>query len=246
MSRRPMIPSRCLAAVLSFAVVALAPPILASETPPARSITVSGEAERAVTPDRAQLTLTVEVRQATVDGARTEANRRIDALLRLMSALALPKTDIDSTALEVRPEFSWNPQTGSQRLKGYLVVRSVRVKLTDLDKLGPLLERGMSAGANQISAPAFTHSRREALLREVLGTATLDARRNAEAAAAGIGMTVGPAQRIEILDEGGGPQPMVLGMMRAAEAPDATAEASYQPAQLTLKARVRATFDLAP
>lgn len=244
MSRRPM--SVLQGVSVALAILVLTVPVRANESLPARSITVSGEAEREVMPDRAQLSLTAEVRQATVDGARTEANRRIDSLLRLLSDLKVPKSDIDSTILEVRPEFTWNPQTGTQRLQGYLVVRSVRVKLTDLDKLGALLERGMTAGANQISAPTFTHSRREALLREVLGTATLDARRNAEAAAAGIGMNVGPAQRIEILEESGGPQPMMLGMVRAAAAPDAAAEASYQPAQLTLKARVRATFDLAP
>lgn len=244
MSTRSTMSSRWLLVVLS--VLVLSVPTRASETLPSRSITVSGEAEREVMPDRAYLSLTVEVRQLTVEGARAEANRRIDAVLRLLSELKIPKSDIDSTVLEVRPEFAWNPQTGTQRLQGYLVLRSVRVKLADLDKLGALLERGMSAGANQISAPTFTHSRRETLLREVLGTATLDARRNAEAAAAGIGMTVGAAQRIEILEDGGGPQPMMLGMVRAAAVSDAAAEASYQPAQLTLKARVRATFDLAP
>ena len=237
---------RWAAAILAIGMLSTLAVAQAGDLPGGRSVTVSGEAEREVMPDRAHLSLTAEVRQATVDGARAEANRRIDALLRLLSDLKIPKTDIDSTALEVRPEFTWNPQTGSQRLKGYLVVRSVRLKLTDLEKLGAVLERGMTAGANQISPPTFTHSRREALLREVLGAATLDARRNAEAAAAGIGMTVGSAQRIEILEEGGGPQPMVLGMVRAAAAPDAAAEASYQPAQLTLKARVRATFDLVP
>lgn len=235
-----------LTAVLALGMLVVTSPAGASEAATSRSITMSGEAEREVAPDRAQLALTVEVRQPTVDGARAEANRRIDSILRLLAELQISKPDIDSTALEVRPDFSWNPQTGAQRLQGYIVVRSVRLRLVDLDKLGAILERGMKAGANQISAPSFSHSRREVLLREVLSAATLDARRNAEAAAAGIGMKVGVAQRIEVIEEaGGGPFPMV-GMVRATAASEASAEASYQPSLLTLKSRVRVVFDLLP
>lgn len=235
-----------LTAVLALGMLVVTSPAGASEAATSRSITMSGEAEREVAPDRAQLALTVEVRQPTVDGARAEANRRIDSILRLLAELQISKPDIDSTALEVRPDFSWNPQTGAQRLQGYIVVRSVRLRLVDLDKLGAILERGMKAGANQISAPSFSHSRREVLLREVLSAATLDARRNAEAAAAGIGMKVGAAQRIEVIEEaGGGPFPMV-DMVRAAAASEASAEASYQPSLLTLKSRVRVVFDLLP
>lgn len=212
-----------------------------------RSISVSGEAEREIMPDRAQLTLTVEVRKSTVDEARREANQRVDALLRLLAELRVPKGDIDSAALDVRADYSWNPQTGEQRLQGYIVQRSVRVRLTELDKLGAVLERSLKAGANQVSPPSFSHSRQAELRREVLGAATLDARRNAVAAAAGVGMNVGAAQRIEAVEDGGGGvMPMVASVMRVAAAPDAAAEASYQPAQIILRVKVRATFDLLP
>ncbi|MFZ9708077.1 MAG: SIMPL domain-containing protein [Steroidobacteraceae bacterium] len=241
-----MSPLRSSLVVIVGSLTFFVPAARAVDTTAPRTISVTGEAEREIMPDRAHLTLAVEVRRSTVDEARVEVNQRVDALLRMLAEPRIPKQDIDSTALEVRADLSWNPQTGQQRLQGYIVQRSLRVRLSELDKLGAVLERSLKAGVNQLSPPSFSHSRQDELRHEVLGAATLDARRNAIAAAAGIGMSVGPAQRIELIEEGGGVMPMVSGVMRVAATPDVATEAPYQPAQLTLRVRVRASFDLIP
>jgi uncharacterized protein YggE len=228
-----------------LALGTLAPPAVGAE-PATRSISVSGVAERRLQPDMAYLDFGVQVRKPNADDARREVNRRIQAILAVIMELRIDSADVDSTSINVNPEFVWNQSAGERRLQGYLVERRVRVRLTQLDKLGPLLERSMRAGANQIAPPRFDHSRKDALRREVMTEATRDANRNAEAAAAGVGMKPGRALQIQVLDDDaiGIMAPRV--MMRAAAVEDGAAEESYQPSEFGFKVKVTATFELVP
>jgi len=236
--------STALKSVLMFALVALWPSTSGAETAAARSISVSGTAVREVQPDTAYLDLGVQSRKLKLDDARRETNTRTQAILAIINDLRIKSGEVDSTTVNVNPEFIWSPDSGERRLQAYLVERRVRVRLTELEKLGPLLERAMQAGANQIMPPRFDHSRKDALRREVMTEAVRDARRNAEAAAAGVGMKPGLALRIEVIDEDtvGILAPRV--MMRAAAMEDGAAEASYQPGEINFRVKVTATFEL--
>jgi uncharacterized protein YggE len=176
----------------------------------------------------------------------TPSSKVVGDLALFLFSRGIKPADVDSASVNVNPEFIWAPNSGERRLQGYLVERRVRVRLTELDKLGPLLERSMRAGANQIAPPRFDHSRKDALRREVMTEATRDANRNAEAAAAGVGMKPGRALQIQVLDDDaiGIMAPRV--MMRAAAVEDGAAEESYQPGEIGFKVKVTATFELVP
>ena len=59
----------------------------------------------------------------------------------------------NATRLQVQPEYSWNEKDRKRVLLGYLVSRQVQVELRDLEQLGPLLERAVDAGVNQVERP---------------------------------------------------------------------------------------------
>lgn len=236
--------SKTLKSALFFVLGALLSSAIHAEPAAARSIGVSGTAVREVRPDIAYLDLGVQSRNLKLDEARRETNTRVQAILAVIDQLRIKPEEVDSASVNVNPEFVWSPDSGERRLQAYLVERRVRVRLTQLDKLGPLIERALQAGANQIAPPRFDHSRKEALRREVMTEAVRDARRNAEAAAAGVGMKPGLALRIEVIDEDtvGVVAPRV--MMSAAAMDNGAAEASYQPAEINFRIKVTATFDL--
>jgi uncharacterized protein YggE len=129
-------------------------------------------------------------------------------------------------------------------LLGYLVSRQVDVELHDLDRLGTLLEKSVSAGVNQVGGARLDSSRRKELERAALTQAVDDARLNADALARAAGAKLGPVQSLNTA--GTMPVPMYADRaMSVAAAPKADGAAeSYQPSEMKFTANVNAQFEL--
>jgi len=212
--------------------------------PMPRLVSVTGEGEVKAQPDLAYVTLGVEARKPTLAAARAEANAAVDRLLALTRELKIDPKYVDSTQLQVRPEYNWNEKESKQVLLGYFVSRQVEVELRDLERLGPLLERAVSAGANQVGGARLDSSRRKELEREALARAVEDARLDADALARAAGVRLGPVQSLGVA--GAIPfQPkfMERGMVAAAPMADA-AEQSYTAAEMKFTASVSAQYEL--
>ena len=220
----------------------------AEESANPRLATVSGQGEIRAEPDQARLTLGVEAREPTLEAARTQVNRSVEGLLKLTRELGVPDRQVNSTRLNVQPEYAWLEKTRTRKLVAYVVSRSVAVDLRELDKLGLLLERGLALGANQVGEPVLDHSRRVELQREALALATKDALRNAEAMAGALGAGVGAVRSLNAAQESPAPMPAFAMAMRTMAVADANqgAPQTYQPGELVFRANVSASFDLLP
>lgn len=221
----------------------LASPLAAEESP--RQVSVNGTGEITVIPDRASLSLGVEMRARDLQAARDEVSKIVSDFLSLAKKMGIEKKSLNTSQLTIRPEYDWVAATRKRRLTGYYVARSISVELDDLEKLGPLLERATTLGVNQVSGPFFTSSREDELKRVALKRAAEDARRNAEVLAMTLGASLGPVRSIQAQDVSW-PQPRPLMQARAmgmAQA-DAIAEESYEPGEIKLTARMSAAFDL--
>ena len=208
-------------------------------------IEVSGVAERLVRPDLAHLEITIDVRDEKLDTARREAGTKTVSVLRNLKELGINDDAIDSGSLTVQPEFAWDAKSGVRRLQGYLVTRTIRVRLLDIDKLGVVLERAVKLGANQITPPRFALQDESLLRRELLTKATQDARQNAAAIARGLDAELGAALRVDAIEVD---QPTFAPpvMLRASAAPneDVAAAESYRPGDILLRVSVKARFAL--
>jgi len=234
--RRLLLPALLLASLSSASV-------FAAEI--VRSVSVSGQGKVVAEPDRATLVLGAETHRPQLDVARKEVGRIMESLLALTRELKLDQKLVRSTRLNVQPEFVWNEKTRRNDLSGYVVSRQLEVDLRDLDKLGILLERAVSAGANTVNEPQLDSSRRGELEREALAKAVEDARLNAAVLATSAGARLGAVKSLNA--SAGMVMPMVqrsFGMKTAAmESADAGA-ATYQAGQMTFNANVQAEFDL--
>ena len=159
---------------------------VAAEAPP-RLVSVSGSGEVKAQPDMANVTLGVEARNPSLAEARAQVNATVDRVLALTRDLKIDPKLVDSTRLQVQPEYRWDEKTSQQVLLGYLVSRQVDIELRDLDRLGTLLEKSVSAGVNQVGGARLDSSRRKELEREALARAVEDARLNADALARAAG-----------------------------------------------------------
>jgi uncharacterized protein len=228
-----------LASALAAALVPLA--AFADESRP-RTVSVSGAGEVAAEPDLAHVTLGVEARRPTMAEARAEVSAAVERVLALTRSLGIDPKHVNSTRLQIQPEYSWNDRDRKRILLGYLVNRQVQVELRDLDQLGPLLERAVDAGVNQVGDPALDSSRRKELEREALVKAVQDARLNAETLARAAGVTLGP---VRMLNGSSSPPMVPMYRQRVAMADAAApAEATYQPGEMKFTASVNAEYDL--
>jgi uncharacterized protein YggE len=237
-----------LAALLALGGTAAAdsPPMASGDDARGALVTSAGQGEVRAQPDRATVTLGVTARRPTLDAARREANRVTEALLAVARGLGIPDAQVRSTRVDVNPEYSWSDAKRSREFQGYVVQRQLIVDLTEIDKLGALLEKGITAGANVVQEPVLDSSRRKDLEREALARALEDARRNAEVLAKGVGMRVGNAR--SVTGNGASSPPMPVPMMARAMAAPAAAEApqTYQTGELVFSATANATWELLP
>lgn len=209
-----------------------------------RTVSVSGQGEVRAEPDRALVSLGIEARKPTLQDARAEVDRGVNAVLKLTRDLKLDPKFVRTTRVQVQPEYDWNNEGRDRRLLGYYVARHVEVDLRQLDQLGTLLERAFAAGVNQIGDPQLDSSKRRELEREAMGKAVADARANAETVAKAAGAKVGSPRTIAA-SSGVVPPPMpmrVKMMSAAAEASDAAQ--SYQRGEMAFNATVQVEYDL--
>jgi len=214
---------------------------MADEVRP-RTAFVSGQGEVAAQPDMARVTLGVEARRPTLAEARSAVTASVDRVLALTRDLEIEPKYVNATRLQVQPEYNWNEKDRKRVLLGYVVSRQVEVELRDLDQLGALLERAVSAGANQVGDAALDSTRRKELERQAMALAVQDARLNAEALARAAGVQLGA---VRTLNASGSAPPMPMYRMSAAMA-DAAAppEATYQAGDMKFTANVSAEYDL--
>lgn len=236
--RSPWIAVLMVASMLASAGVSTAADV------PLRSVSVTGSGEVKAQPDMAYVTLGVEARRPTLAEARTEVNATVERVLALTRELKIEPKFVDSTRLQVQPDYRWDEKSSSQVLLGYVVSRQVDVELHDLDRLGTLLEKSVSAGANQVGGARLDSSRRKELERAALTQAVDDARLNADALARAAGARLGPVQSLSTT--GTMPVPMYLERAKSvAAAPMAdAAEQSYQSSEMKFTASVSAQFEL--
>lgn len=230
----------CLAAVLALALTPCA--ALAAGEPP-RSVSVSGSGEVTAEPDLARVTLGVEARKPTLAEARTEVARTVERVLALTRELRIDPKLVNATRVQVQPEYSWNDKDRKRVLLGYVVSRQVQVEVRDLEQLGPLLERAVDAGVNQVNDPVLDSSQRKSLERQAMAKAVEDARFNAEVLAKAAGAKLGP---VRTLNGSASAPPMpvyrraTMAMADAAPPP----EAPYEPGEMNFSAVVNAEYDL--
>ncbi len=219
--------------------IAIIQPSLAED---GRRIAVNGSATVSVAPDRATLSLGVQARNADLDIAREEVVDTVERFLAFADDEGIERTDVQSSGLNIRPEYRWNENTNQQVLLGYVVQRDIQVALTDLEKLGRLIEGAVDLGINQVQPPVYDHSRRKELERDALAEATEDARSNAERIAETLGVKLGNVRTVAAQGERASPP---MPMMAMAESASLRSRAeTYTTGQISISAVVSAEFDV--
>lgn len=211
---RPASARRTLQAIaLSLATLAMASPASAQSTAPTippRTISVSGEGQAAAAPDLAIVAGGTQVQARTAKEAMDGNSRAMRQVQEALREAGVAERDISTSALSLRPTIEYQPNTNRPRVVGYTAGHQLQVHVRDLAKLGDVLDRMVSAGANQVDGLQLTVSDWSKKVDEARAAAIADARRKAEVLAKAAGARLGRV--ISISEQGGGalaPPPML-------------------------------------
>lgn len=208
------------------------------------SISVTGVAERRVAPDMATLTMAVVSDALEPADARREADATVARVLEVLRSRGITDNDIDSSSLQVSPQYRWREEPRERQLTGYRVRRGLTVRLTELELLGELLVELSEAGVNQIQPPRLGLQNRESVYREVLAEAAANARERAEVLAATLDEELDGV--LSVSTEAAPVRPPPVQFERAVMAADATESAagSYQSGDMNFRVQLHVTFSL--
>lgn len=164
-------------------------------------ITVQGEAELHVAPDLATIRLGIEAQEETAEAAQQRVNRAGNAIQEALRNAGVAAEAIRTTGLSLSPVYSHPGQRGGEsRLTGYRAQNVVRIRLHDVERVGPVLDAGLAAGANRVDGIDFSLEDDAELRRQALTQAVATARAKAMTIAEAMGVTLASVHSVQ---EGG-------------------------------------------
>jgi uncharacterized protein YggE len=198
------------------------------------TISVTAEAASSVTPDRARLRFAIETEAET---AATAADRNGDlttAAIAAVRALASADDDLSTTGFSISPVYS---RDGDRRVVGYRVVNALVVTLTDIERVGPVIDAAVGAGANRVDGLDFFAADSRAAYLDALARAVERARSEAETMARAAGGELGRVVSLQSYQTG---QPVARAMAEGM----AMAATPIEPGDQTIGASVRLEIQL--
>ena len=206
------------------------------------SVTVEGNAEISVVPDRANLNLAVELNGRNLSSMTTRVAETIDAFLTITDGLSINSNDVMTSGVNINPRYRYENKTGRRIFDGYNVSRSIQVDLQNIDLLGSIIERSTGQGINNIAAPIFRFSQEDQVIQSLHTLAVQNAMKRAEALVDPLNASLGKALKIDASSNQSISPPMME--MRALDMNSSLAEQSYSIGQINYSQSVLATFEI--
>lgn len=205
----------------------------------ATTLSLSAEGETEAQPDKATITLGVQVKAATAGEAMAEDTRRMTQVIAALKSAGLADKDIQTSNLSLNPDYDYAPNR-APKLSGYQASNEVRVTVNDLDRLGPVVDAVVNAGADQVNGISFGLKDPKVAEDRARKSAIQALAAKAELYASQTGYRL---KRLVNLSEGGGYQPgpiRPVAFMKAA----AAAPTPVEQGQLTVRIDISGVYEL--
>ena len=168
-------------------------------------ITVVGDSQSKVAPDTAIITFSVLTQNAQALNAQQENAKRSEAVKQAVEAI-FPNAEPDIKTSDYNLNPQQNYYSGKMpKILGYEVKNTVTVSISDLNKVGAIIDAATKAGANSVEGIQFVLGETSPAQGDALALAAKQAMAKAEAIAQSLN---GKIVRVVEASEGGiAPQP---------------------------------------
>lgn len=153
-----------------------------------RTITVTGEAQMSVQPDKAEIRIGVVTEGMDITKIKAENDRRVRAIFEALERIGIAKKDIATTNLQISPVYEYT--TGKRNLVKYQMQNVVTITLTKLDNVETVINEAVASGGNKLDQLTFLRSDSEKLRDSLQIQAARNARTRADALAGALGAKV--------------------------------------------------------
>jgi len=160
-------------------------------------VSVSGKAEVKVTPDKASISLGVEVKESSAEAANTSLDTKMASVVEALKSAGVEEKDIATDYYDVSPDYKWT--NDEQVMTGYRGVSYVDVTGVDIDDVSAVISKAMSAGADSTGQIRYYSSNYKESYDEALNQAIAEAKAKADKMGEAAGFKV---KRVHYMEEG--------------------------------------------
>ena len=191
-------------------------------------VMVAGDSIVQAQPDAAMITVSVVTQSKRALDAQQENAAKSDAVVRALKGAAGTGAEVKTSGYSLQPQRLYR-ENQPPTITGYEARNSVTVTLSDLTKVGAVIDATAQAGANDVAGISFTLRQDRPARNQALAEATREAMGKAQAIAQALGGRV--VRILEVQEEGTvRPRPIYQAEMdvtraRAATAPPTPIEA---------------------
>lgn len=241
--------------IFFFALVTLSIPVHAQFSPGSgtNSISVNGEAEVRVVPDEVILTLGVETFDKALRTAKSMNDERIKKTISVAQSRGVPGEYIQTDYIGIEPRYRHSDIT--EELLGYVVRKTVVIRLKDISRFEDLLSDALEAGVTHVQGIEFRTTELRKYRDRARSLALKAAQEKAELLANGAGRKVGKALSIGEASYGywssygswWGPRyggGMMQNVSQNFGGATMSNDSTLAPGQISIRATVGATFAL--
>jgi uncharacterized protein len=203
------------------------------------TIETSASREVRIAPDRATLVLAVETRAASAAQAAQMNARAQRMVLDTLRAIGISPSQIGTAGFTVQANYVPAPKGGMQR-EGFVANNAITVRLTQLDRVGAVIDAALARGATDVGNLTFDASNTADARRAALADAAAQAKAEAMTLAKSLGGTLGPLIMATTRADEPGPRPQSFAMRAGA------AETPIEPGDIAVEASVQARWAFVP
>jgi uncharacterized protein len=161
------------------------------------TLSVIGNAETMVKPDKVTLTLSVETTNKTANAALIANSETMNNVLDALKSSGVKENETSTSFFNISPNYNITQEEDfrpiqSRDIIGYTVTNSITVDSPNLLNVSQWIDTAVQAGANDVSSISFILSdkKSELIKNDLLNQAITNAKNKADIAASALGLKV--------------------------------------------------------
>lgn len=208
-------------------------------------ISVNSSMTKDLEPNIAEITFAVETQNNVLDIAVNENKKLANQILNAVKAKLDTKNGdtIKTGSYNVRPNYTYT-KDNKQKLSGYTVVNSVKIKTKNTSNLGPLIDLVISQGANRLDNLSFGIENQQSVCNEMYPLVVKDVYTQASIIAKSLNGTVSTLKSLSASCNIEYSNTMRYGAVYAKSLSDSAESTPIEPGKIKVISSVNADFNI--
>jgi len=151
------------------------------------TINVSGEGSVYTKPDIVVVNLSVVTEGANIESVQEQNTKNTNNVIDFLKDFGVNEKDIKTKEYRLYPKYNYEDRNIPQII-GYEINQTIEAKIRDMEKIGEILEKSVSAGVNQINSLSFKVDNDEEFKNQARSLAVDNAKEKAKILASELGI----------------------------------------------------------